>query len=250
MTFCKLFFVALFGFLSAHILVTEAVAQSVDENFFVANTTPPDAYLALRTHPSSSIGQRIATMPNGTLLKVLQRRADGWWHVRILTTGQEGWALSGRSGKTWIECCIRSEARSQALRIYTPPNGSIERVAIMDAARKAMGQPIRFKVNYLFVASDASRGIAITDMEDAAQQYPVGSIFFEKAAGVWRALYNIGTDGSDECKEVAGLYDKIFEKARSLNVALDFFPKRVLERYAAIKNSPDKDCEGTIVYGE
>jgi Family of unknown function (DUF6636)/Bacterial SH3 domain len=74
-------------------------------HYFVANTRPPDAFLALRTHPSSRIGQRITTMPNGTLLRVLQRNDDGWWYVRVVPTGQEGWALSGQGSSTWIVCC-------------------------------------------------------------------------------------------------------------------------------------------------
>jgi tetratricopeptide (TPR) repeat protein len=70
--------------------------------YLVANTTPPDAFVALRTLPSSRSGERIATMPNGTALQVLQRRSDGWWYVQVVETGQKGWALSGQSGKVWI----------------------------------------------------------------------------------------------------------------------------------------------------
>jgi hypothetical protein len=73
--------------------------------YFVANTRPPDAFLVLRTHPSWQTGLRIMTMPNGTLLEVLERREDGWWHVRVVPTGQQGWALSGQGDSVWIECC-------------------------------------------------------------------------------------------------------------------------------------------------
>ena len=45
-------------------------------------------------------------MPNGTLLEVLDRRYDRWWHVRVFPTGQEGWALSGVGNWMWIECCV------------------------------------------------------------------------------------------------------------------------------------------------
>jgi hypothetical protein len=76
-----------------------------EDTYYVANTRPPDAFLALRTRPSSSQGQRIATMPNGTPLKVLQRQGDGWWYVRILPAGPEGWALSRQSNVAWIVCC-------------------------------------------------------------------------------------------------------------------------------------------------
>src|ERR1035437_9289902 len=68
----------------------------------VANTTPPDAFLALRTDPSSKIGRRIETMPNGTALEVLKTNSDGWWYVRVVASGNEGWALSGQKNQRWI----------------------------------------------------------------------------------------------------------------------------------------------------
>jgi hypothetical protein len=86
-----------------------AVAQSarrLDGSYhYVANTRPPDAFLALRTHPSSRLGSRIMAMRNGTLLQVLDRRPDGWWQVRVVPSGEEGWALSGQGNRQWIECC-------------------------------------------------------------------------------------------------------------------------------------------------
>jgi hypothetical protein len=78
---------------------------SDNETYYVANTRPPDAFLALKTNPMSGFGQRIAKMPNGTLLKVLQRQGDGWWYVRVLPSGPEGWALSRQGNNVWIECC-------------------------------------------------------------------------------------------------------------------------------------------------
>ena len=58
------------------------VSRAEDANYYVANTRPPDAFLALRTHPSSQFGRRIMAMPNGTVLQVLQRNNDGWWYVQ------------------------------------------------------------------------------------------------------------------------------------------------------------------------
>src|SRR5437588_12946263 len=55
--------------------------------YVVANTRPPDAFLALRTDPSTSVGRRIMEMPNGTMLRVLRRNQDGWWFVRLGETG-------------------------------------------------------------------------------------------------------------------------------------------------------------------
>ncbi len=73
--------------------------------YFVANTTPPDAFLALRTDPSPTIGVRIATLPNGATFQVLERRPDGWLGVRT-ATGLEGWLLSGEGNKKWVACCM------------------------------------------------------------------------------------------------------------------------------------------------
>jgi hypothetical protein len=91
-----------------------SIAQAeTDETYHVANTRPPDAFLSLRTKPSSATGARIATMPNGTPLKVLERRSDGWWYVRILSSGPEGWALSRQGNSVWIVCCATAEMPSE-----------------------------------------------------------------------------------------------------------------------------------------
>jgi Bacterial SH3 domain len=90
-------------------------AQGVgsEDTYYVANTRPPDAFLALRTNPTSGFGQRVATMPNGTLLTVLQRQGDGWWYVRVLPSGPEGWALSHQGNSVWIVCCATGGTASQ-----------------------------------------------------------------------------------------------------------------------------------------
>lgn len=69
-----------------------------DKFHYVGHVNPPDPWLALRTEPSSSSGQRIMKMPEGTLLRQLERRG-AWWYVE-LTTGERGWAHS-----KWIKCC-------------------------------------------------------------------------------------------------------------------------------------------------
>jgi hypothetical protein len=45
--------------------------------YYVANTRPPDAYLSLRTDPTRTRGMNIMTMPNGTLLELIERRLIG-----------------------------------------------------------------------------------------------------------------------------------------------------------------------------
>jgi hypothetical protein len=77
--------------------------------YYVANTRPPDDFLALRSEPSGSAGYRMFKMPNGTRLEVLSHaRSDGWWRVRMVDTGLEGWAMSGGDRQMWIVCCVRN----------------------------------------------------------------------------------------------------------------------------------------------
>jgi hypothetical protein len=75
---------------------------------YVANMMPPDAFLALKTYPSSN-GPRIMAMANGTKLDVLLRRVDGWWYVKVWPTGEQGWAFSGQGAKAWILCCAATD---------------------------------------------------------------------------------------------------------------------------------------------
>ena len=72
---------------------------------YVWDTRPPDDWLALRSEPTSKSGYQIEKMENGTLLDVIHKRADGWWRVRVVGTGAEGWALSGQGSRIWIYCC-------------------------------------------------------------------------------------------------------------------------------------------------
>jgi hypothetical protein len=120
------------GFALAALLVCAppVCAQSSNSALhYVANTRPPDAFLALRSQPTSASGTRIMAMPNGTALRVLERRADGWWRVRVEPTGQEGWALASQGNRTWIECCVTasvapapSQQEPELLGFRTPSN--------------------------------------------------------------------------------------------------------------------------------
>jgi predicted outer membrane repeat protein len=86
-------------------LITRRRPQSETQHYYVWNTKPPDNFLALRTEPTDESGSRILKMPNGTLLDVVKKRTDGWWRVRVVESGQEGWALSTRDTRVWIFCC-------------------------------------------------------------------------------------------------------------------------------------------------
>lgn len=86
---------------------------------YVANTRPPDAYLALRTHPSSTRGLRIAALPNGTALKILDRLPNGWWQVQVVPGGQQGWVLGFQGNKVWVECCLTAAVTTN-VQTYEP----------------------------------------------------------------------------------------------------------------------------------
>ena len=93
--------------LAALVLAASVPPVSADNAlYYVANTRPPDAFLALRTQPTTASGSRVMAMPNGTTLRVLERRTDGWWRVRVEPSGQEGWALAAQGNRAWIECCV------------------------------------------------------------------------------------------------------------------------------------------------
>lgn len=120
--------------LLAVVVPTAAAAQqrSADTALhYVANTRPPDAFLALRSQPTAARGVRLAAMPNGTALRVLERRGDGWWRVRIETSGLEGWALAGEGSRSWIECCMTASVVSApkadpSLVGFRTPSGNIQ----------------------------------------------------------------------------------------------------------------------------
>ena len=103
----------------------EALAQG-NAYSYVANTAPPDAFLALKAWPSLN-SPRIMAMVNGTKLEVLLRRTDGWWYVRVSPTGEEGWAFSGRGAKAYILCCADSGgATSTSTRLDRATSRRIE----------------------------------------------------------------------------------------------------------------------------
>lgn len=88
-----------------NIEVSPTVKPNQKNYYYVSNTVPPDPFLALRTEPSETLGRRIIAMPNGTELDVIERRTDGWWHVKVISTNKIGWAKSGQNGIDWIVCC-------------------------------------------------------------------------------------------------------------------------------------------------
>ncbi len=88
---------------------------------YVANTSPPDAFLALKQFPSPR-GPRLMAMANGTQLDVLARRSDGWWYVQVFPSGEQGWALSGTSQKAYILCCTTDGDQQSNVANSSSPN--------------------------------------------------------------------------------------------------------------------------------
>ena len=55
------------GCFAAFVLLFVGIAAVAQQNghFYIANVLPPDDYVALRSAPSSQVGQRIGILPNG-----------------------------------------------------------------------------------------------------------------------------------------------------------------------------------------
>lgn len=122
-----------------------AQGQEGTNYHYVTNTRPPDAFLSLRTQPSTSAGQRIAIMQNGTAVEVLRKQSNGWWFVRVVHSGQEGWALSGEGRKTWIECCVAtaSAVNGPKFRGFKTPSGNIH--CMLDDFEPTADHPINLR---------------------------------------------------------------------------------------------------------
>lgn len=111
--------------------ITSATSVDLTNTFVVANALPPDDFLSLRTEPSAKSGSRIEKMPNGTVLKVIQRRSDGWWLVQNLSSGLQGWAKSGNGQKSWI---IPNPAAAQALAAAQAKKAAAEKARLQAEA--------------------------------------------------------------------------------------------------------------------
>lgn len=212
--------------------------------FFVANTRPPDAFLSLRTQPSTAVGQQIEEMPNGTLLEVLERRSDGWWLVRNIRSQRVGWALSRYGSRIWIECCRSIDANFDAGAPYEPRQTSWERTAILNSVRAAVQQNIMFKVNYLRVFRAADYSIAYVDLEDASGTLPLGAYFLQTTATSWKVRYSVGGEGAHDCKDIVKVIENMIRVARSIHAPDSFFPKSFHDLYAEVRMSSEDNCVG------
>ena len=75
-----------------------------DQLFFVANTRPPDAWLSIvpsRCQP----GKRIRRYRTTLYCASFAGKKTISWCVRVEESGQEGWVLSAKGDRRWIECC-------------------------------------------------------------------------------------------------------------------------------------------------
>jgi len=159
--------------------------------YFVANTAPPDDFLSLRTLPSSVAGQRIATLPNGTLLQVLQRQSDGWWYVRVVSTGQQGWALSGQGNKTWIDCC-RTANTAQASNSEQGANDNAQDAPITDCDTYAASDQDPQRKALAVPTSNINSVLAIPECEAAVREHPNSSRLVYQLGRAYYKANNFG----------------------------------------------------------
>lgn len=80
---------------------TQAPATPANPVCIVYDVRPPDAWLALRTEPSSKRGTRLYKLPSGTRLEMLGQR-DGSWHLVRVPDGTVGWVSWYE--QRWIAC--------------------------------------------------------------------------------------------------------------------------------------------------
>jgi hypothetical protein len=137
--------------------------------YYVANTLPPDPFLALRSDPSASVGRRLMKLRNGTPLEVMRKNEDGWWYVRVAPTGEVGWAFSGRQDKKWILCCVDQSGTVQTEARITPQQSSDENPlesakGDAEAARKTIEES-KLKLE----AAEAQRAAAEAERQAAAK---------------------------------------------------------------------------------
>ena len=67
----------------------------------VYDVRPPDAWLALRTEPTTKRGRRLYKLPSGTRLDMLGPQ-EGNWHLVRVSNGSVGWVSWYRD--RWIAC--------------------------------------------------------------------------------------------------------------------------------------------------
>jgi hypothetical protein len=137
--------------LRANCKSTSVSAQ--DTIYYVANTREPDAFLALRDNPSNN-GMLIAKLRNGTQLRILERRSDGWWRIQVISTDEIGWASRGNGAVDWIVCC--SSAALSERPAYMPLDHYIPRQyeAEVQSRRRAQQQAEVDRINAQRSAKD------------------------------------------------------------------------------------------------
>ncbi|QIE46906.1 SH3 domain-containing protein [Pseudohalocynthiibacter aestuariivivens] len=80
---------------------TQQPAAPANPICIVYDVRPPDAWLALRTEPSSRTGTRLYKLPSGTRIEMMGPR-DGAWHLVRVPDGTIGWVSWQR--QRWIAC--------------------------------------------------------------------------------------------------------------------------------------------------
>lgn len=80
---------------------SQVPAQPANPVCIVYDVRPPDAWLALRTEPSTKRGTRLYKLPSGTRIEMMGPREGNWYLVRV-PDGTIGWVSWYRD--RWIAC--------------------------------------------------------------------------------------------------------------------------------------------------
>jgi hypothetical protein len=108
----------------------------------------------------------------------------------------------------------------------SPPQGSLERTAILDAIRLAVRSEVVFKVNHLIILEKFGKAIAFADVNDSSEQTDSGGIFLlSQRNGRWQALASVGGGGgSDDCSSVRPILRSFLIEIQALGVSLGELP--------------------------
>jgi hypothetical protein len=212
-----------------------------------------DGFLSLRTEPSSAVGRRIATLPNGSSFQVLERRSNGWWLVRT-AAGLQGWLLSGSGNKSWVDCCVSPVVNErqtvQKTGVRFPEPGSTDRREMMDAIRIVRGSNDTYNVHFISIVDKGTSSLGVADVDDNVASG--GFYMFEKTNNVWHTLYMTGgIGGSGDCETEDNVVKKMLQKSAAYDVPRSFMPKSVwdsLDDPARSNRTPNsgEDCVGSM----
>jgi hypothetical protein len=140
-------------------------------------------------------------------------------------------------------------APAMAAAPYTPKPGSAERMAIMQAIRDGIGSDTVFVVDFLKVAGTSEGGLAYAEVHPVKELGFLGWAFLRKSGGQWHFDSAIGSDGANDCAEIAEVYRHPLDLATQAKVAPELlFSPSFYADYAEAEEGAKEDvsCVGDI----